>query len=175
MELHLTACDACRKRLERYEAFSRGFGSLPSPAEDLPGSDAGLTDARERVWDYLSRMTPDNREKKHPASPIFRPISLPLPAAVAAMVAVALVAALVGGILSNPRPPAAIIAGPGGGVDMQSIIPVTNMAGVLQYLEKQDTSADIVIIRLPETQNFMSIGEPALVRAADYSRRDASR
>jgi hypothetical protein len=58
--------------------------------------------------------------------------------------------------------------------DVQGIIPVSDMNGVLQYLSREDT-ADFMIIRLPETRNFSSSGEPALLKAADYSRRTTSR
>jgi hypothetical protein len=60
------------------------------------------------------------------------------------------------------------------GLEVQGIVPVSDMNGVIQYLGGEDT-ADIVIIRLPESQRFMSSGEPAIIRAADYSGRDRSR
>jgi hypothetical protein len=53
-------------------------------------------------------------------------------------------------------------------------IPVADMNGVIQYLGNDDT-ADIVIIRLPESKSFMSFGEPAIVKAADYSGRSTQR
>jgi hypothetical protein len=56
-------------------------------------------------------------------------------------------------------------------IEMQAIIPASDMNGVLQYLGNTDT-ADIVIIRLPESKSFMSFGEPAIIRAADYSGRN---
>jgi hypothetical protein len=47
------------------------------------------------------------------------------------------------------------------------------MDEVLRYLGKED-AGDIVIIKLPESKSFSSSGEPALIKAADYSRsRDA--
>jgi hypothetical protein len=60
-----------------------------------------------------------------------------------------------------------------GTIDMQGIVPVSDMNGVLQYLGNQDT-ADIMIIRLPESRNFSSSGEPTIIKAADYSRRRGS-
>jgi hypothetical protein len=54
--------------------------------------------------------------------------------------------------------------------DLQSIEPVSDMNDILQYLGRED-QGDIVIIRLPESRNFMSTGEPTIIRAADYSRR----
>jgi hypothetical protein len=59
--------------------------------------------------------------------------------------------------------------------DIPGIIPVSDMPQVLQYLGNQDNKGDIVIIRLPESQNFTRSGEPALIRAVDYSRRNQPR
>jgi hypothetical protein len=55
------------------------------------------------------------------------------------------------------------------GIEMQTI-PVSDMSGVIQYLENDD-SGDIVIIRLPESKSFMSLGEPAIIKATDYAGR----
>jgi hypothetical protein len=43
------------------------------------------------------------------------------------------------------------------------------MESVLQYLGSNDTG-DILILRLPESRNFASYGEPAIIKAADYTR-----
>jgi hypothetical protein len=58
--------------------------------------------------------------------------------------------------------------------DNQGIVPIQDMAGVLQYLSGQDYG-DFMVIRLPESRSFSRIGEPALINAADYSRRTARR
>jgi hypothetical protein len=59
--------------------------------------------------------------------------------------------------------------GNGLGMEVQTI-PVADMNGVIQYLGGDDT-ADIVIIRLPESKSFRSFGEPAMIKAAEYSAR----
>jgi acetyl-CoA acetyltransferase len=58
------------------------------------------------------------------------------------------------------------------GIDMElnNIRPISDVSGVLQYLESTDSN-DIVIIRLPESRSFQSTGEPKMLRAADYSPR----
>jgi len=54
--------------------------------------------------------------------------------------------------------------------EIPGIIPTaTDLNGVLQYLGAD--SSDIIILRLPESRNFSRSGEPAIIRAADYSRR----
>jgi hypothetical protein len=58
------------------------------------------------------------------------------------------------------------------GMDLEDMAPISDMASLLQYLGS-DTSADMIIITLPET-TFRSNGEPIL-RAAEYSRGDKTR
>jgi hypothetical protein len=52
---------------------------------------------------------------------------------------------------------------------LSETIPVTNMGEVLQYLGNHD-DADVVILKLPESRNFHSAGEPTILKAADYRR-----
>jgi hypothetical protein len=96
-----------------------------------------------------------------------RRISIPLPAAAAA--AVLLVLAILW--LRQPQEPAAI---PGmmfaTEEALPGLVPVSDMNGVMQYLGGFD-SGDILILRLPESRSFVSSGEPAIIKAADYSRR----
>jgi len=106
-----------------------------------------------------------------------RTVSLPFPAAVAAACIIITFLVIQGlgfsgtqGQQSAQVPPLAA----GISADVQGIIPLSDMDSVLQYLSAEDM-ADFVIMRLPETRNFSSLGEPALLKAADYSRRGSSR
>jgi hypothetical protein len=163
MESHLVSCEDCRSQMGNYQLVHSALVSAP---------ENGLAAAQERVWAKVSGL---------PAVSAMRPavwrrtVSLPLPAAAAAAIFV-LVAFLV--ILGTRTPQAAFnqdtVAVSDIGGNLQGIVPVTDMDGVLQYLSSQDTS-EYVIIRLPESTNFSSYGEPTLLRAADYSRSGASR
>jgi hypothetical protein len=54
--------------------------------------------------------------------------------------------------------------------EIPGIIPAaTDLNGVLKYLGAD--GSDIIILRLPENRNFSRSGDPAIIRAADYSRR----
>jgi hypothetical protein len=53
-------------------------------------------------------------------------------------------------------------------LDVQGIVPAADMNGVLQYLGSED-SADFVIIRLPENKNFTRLGQPSIIKAAEYA------
>jgi hypothetical protein len=91
-------------------------------------------------------------------------ITLPIPIASAAgLIMILTLAALI--IL---RQPVNVIEPPLAGLEMQEMIPVSDMASFFQNLSNAN-QADMVIIRLPNT-TFRNMGEPRMLRAADYPR-----
>lgn len=165
MEGHLDRCPQCRQRLETYRL-------IPGVAS---GETALMEAARERVWRNL-----EARERFHQgggvsvlrgASVWRRRISIPLPAVAAAAVLVIAIAAL---WVRRPVEQPAIIPhmalASDEALNGPDVVPIADMNGVLQYLGSKD-SGDILILRLPESRNFMSSGEPAILKAADYTRR----
>jgi hypothetical protein len=159
MEVHLSQCPKCSGQLERYRAL---LSPLREPGQDAPG--AG--ESKERVWNALeARLRKENRF----TSPWRRRISIPLPAAAAAAVLILTALAVLW-----LRKPAENTALPGMIVASEEnlspgLVPVSDMNGVLQYLG-QGASGDILVLRLPESRNFTSFGEPAIIKAADYAR-----
>jgi anti-sigma factor RsiW len=159
MEAHLGECPRCAARLASY----RRLGNAVAPP--LP---PGLVEnARERVWRAVGALAENPAPRREP-SLWRRSVAVPLPALAAA--AAALLIAL--GLAFTGAPPAdapdAVMAA-GINLDVRDMVPASDITGVLQYLG--DDSADIVIIRLPESRNFRSAGEPTILKAADYSRR----
>jgi hypothetical protein len=101
-------------------------------------------------------------------------LSIPLPAVAAAAAIILTIAALMYIRGGNPQPSDSaarsnfILASEE--EELPSIIPAAqDMNGLLQLLGSDGT--DVMIIRLPESRNFARSGEPAIIRAADYSRR----
>jgi anti-sigma factor RsiW len=187
MEAHLASCAACTAILRQYTLCSaklkRGegppFKSSPvgNPLKSTGGGalqpsafNDALELAGERVWKNLLQKT-GNRA---PDRALWRrKVSLPLPAAAAAAVLFIILAAA---LLRQPGQTAVqqdMMAG-GMGLNMQDMVPVSDMDGVLQYLGNQDSN-DMVIMRLPESKSFISSGEPTMIKAADYSRRTQGR
>ncbi|MDR2069362.1 MAG: zf-HC2 domain-containing protein [Spirochaetaceae bacterium] len=163
LEAHLADCSECRNRLEQYRRFS------PNPAE----SEAAAVEAvKGRVWSKVACLGEKIPTRKYRGRWWARSVSLPIPAAAAAILFFALAAFFV--IRPVLRAPQDTEVAAGVGLEVQGIVPVSDMNGVIQYLGGEDT-ADIVIIRLPESKRFMSSGEPAIIRAADYSGRSTSR
>jgi hypothetical protein len=163
MESHLETCAECRSRLEQYRALSLASGVI---GEDEIGA------AKDRVWNRLAAPPPvkpaEHKGHFRERGGFWnRSVTLPLPAAAAVFVIIAFFAILA----LKPRwivriadtPVASAID-----MDVHGIAPVSDMSGVLQYLSSQDTS-EFVIIRLPESRSFSRFGEPALLKAADYS------
>jgi anti-sigma factor RsiW len=201
LEAHLEKCPACRDRLDRLGALSRRIGGKVTArsGEADPEFSAAAAEreavmraeelaertARERVWQNIAAGTAGAFAGKVPGTAgqpggrrqlWNRSISVPVPALAAA--AALLVFAVTAVLIFNPRGGAdgqelaeAVIAAELS-PDMPAIIPVSDMNSLLRYLG-EDTG-DIVIIRLPESKNFMSEGKPTIIKAADYSRRSTS-
>jgi anti-sigma factor RsiW len=165
LESHLGQCPQCRQRLESYRLVSA------SVAEDTARMEA----AKERVWRNLEA---GGRLGRRPLTVVRgtsvwrRSVSIPLPAIAAA--AAALVIALGVFWVRRPAEQAAVIPqmtfASEDTIDASGVVPIAaDMNGVLQYLNSRD-GGDILILRLPESRSFMSSGEPAMLKAADYAR-----
>jgi hypothetical protein len=165
MEAHLESCEKCRSIFAEYKGVRSYLSGDPEKA---------LAEAQERVWQKVA--APTLVISKKPRTAIWsRNITLPLPAAAAAMVLIAFFAFV--GLRALYRPAPILqeqVAAVGIGLNDTGMVNIQDMAGVLQYLSSQD-NGDFMVIRLPESRTFTSIGEPALINAADYSRRGLSR
>jgi len=173
METHLESCTNCRTSLAGYQNLRLMIRVQP---EEI------VKTAQDRVWEKLSggELITSRPPNEKAVSRDFRTgrrvwnrtISLPLPAAAAAALVIivvffALMGIRGGGIQSQPQNSMAVA---NIGLDDQDIVPAKDMSGVLKYLSSQENN-DVMVIRLPETRNFSRTGEPALINAADYSRR----
>jgi len=175
MEEHFSQCSGCGEKLDNLKRLQELF---KKDAADAEGSDSGeqeqkfMEEAKARIW----RKLESRRRFKRSAGLWQRRLSVPLPAAAAAAVIIALLAGLWlrdgrvrnSGFAQQPaqEPLNFILAAED---EMPGIIPAADISGVLQYLASDGT--DVIILRLPESRNFSRTGEPAIVRAADYPRR----
>jgi hypothetical protein len=178
MEAHLETYEKCRAALAGYRNIKNYLLDPKSPLAD--NEEKSLAEAHERVWQKLT--APGLVVSKEPRKAMginriwSRHITLPLPAAAAAAVVFLVLFALVG-VRSLSRPAPVLqeqVAAGGIGLIDNGMVNIQDMAGVLQYLSNQD-NGDFMVIRLPESRTFSRIGEPALINAADYSRRGLSR
>jgi len=192
MESHLAGCPHCRGILETYRQIS-----LHSPVlqPDIDIETAALEKAKLRVLRNLEERTSLNipnfaylPPQSRAGFPLRytniwnRRISIPLPAAAAAAILLIAFAVFwtrrpveqtaIPNITLSSDEYSIMPADINGRQDFapQGVVPVTSLNEVLQYLGNRD-STDILILRLPESRNFTSSGEPAIIRAADYSRR----
>ena len=172
LEAHLEICSACRAVLAGYVQLGDSFAILKI-------SEKSVLAAQDRVWEKFRGAEPEisggRAQRPAPVKLRYRTITLPVPmAAAAALVVIAMFFALVG-IRTRPQPQMQdMMAVANIGLDDKGIVPMQDMNSVLQYLSSQDYG-DYMVIRLPETRNFSRAGEPALINAADYSRRSFSR
>jgi hypothetical protein len=187
VEKHSAECPECREKLENFKQLhelfkkdthiSRTFVErvVDEPAEQRTYTEEEMLEAaKNRVWD---NMTAKRRYRRNPAL-WRRRLSVPLPAAAAAALIVALIAVfwlrspqnINNGFAKQPQASDKIdfIAEE---EKIPNIIPVaSDLSGVLQSLGIDNS--EIIILRLPESKNFSRSGEPAIIRAADYSRRN---
>jgi hypothetical protein len=158
MEDHLAHCARCREKLEAYRRGSRLLDRAGTGG-DMEGI---LEGAKKRVWLKLQ-----DRPEGHfsPRPGVWRrSVALPLPAAAAAAVLFIALGALAFRQFFFTPPDRGEMAAVE--LDLPGVVPVSDMSGVLQYLGNQDTG-DIVILRLPESRNFMRAGEPRIIKAAE--------
>jgi hypothetical protein len=172
LESHLENCPDCQSTLAGYRQLGEMLREPDSQTVQA---------AQDRLWKKLGEAKTLNtssvvlrRERMRIWS---RSISLPLPlAAAAAVLIIVIFLALIGVIGPIQSPSQDRMAAINIELDDHEIvpIPVQDLSGVLQYLSSQD-GGDFMVVRLPETRRFTRVGEPALINAADYSRRNTFR
>jgi hypothetical protein len=174
MEKHLALCVSCRDRLDAYRetACRLKEAEAASPGGDpaaVSAGEAALERAKDRVWLRLQNL--EAGDTGRPAPGIWRrSVSIPLPAAAAAAVIFCIALAAFWFRQNAGTPQIQDMTAAGMELDLRGIVPVSDMHGVLQYLGDRDTG-DIVILRLPESRNFMSSGEPTILKAAELPAR----
>jgi len=162
MESHIAGCAECAKQLAAYKEISLSL---------TPAGDEHMEEARQRVLHKLESGGICSTFDKRPAwgpSIWKRRVSIPIPAAAAAAVIMIIALSLLW--IRSPgktQIPNMVITAET--EILPDVIPFSGMESVLQYLGNTDTR-DILILRLPESRNFASYGEPAIIKAADYSR-----
>jgi len=172
MESHFSQCSMCREKLENLkrlqEMLRKDISAEHAAAEQISCEPEFIEAARDRVW----RKLESRRHLKVRVGLWRRRLSIPLPTAAAAAVVILLLAAMWfrGGLVSKQAESAEmanfIFAAE---EEMSGVIPAADINGVLQYLTSNGT--DVIILQLPESTNFLRSGDPAIIRAADYSRR----
>ncbi|MCL2179902.1 MAG: zf-HC2 domain-containing protein [Treponema sp.] len=178
---HFTHCSSCREKLENYQQLNKlikketyadqNATDAPSLSEEQESMEA----AKKRVWNNLASKRQFTAASR--SAVWHRRISIPVPAAAAAALVVLFSFAFA------VRGTGTSIARQTESADRQNIlfaetlvsdeeIPAifpasADVNGMLQFLNPD--GANIIILQLPENKNFSRSGEPAIIRAADYS------
>jgi len=158
LEKHVSGCPECSGLIREYQNASL----VPATGEE-----ADLSAAGERVWQRLDASMKRGRMFPRRRAIWRRNVSLPVPVA-AALLVVALAFAWMQWPSDADEMAGVIFAS-----DNEFDVPVHDIESVIEYLIARSGS-EMLILRLPETQSFVSNGEPAIIRAADYSRQLAS-
>ena len=163
MESHIAGCPACAQRLDAYRRVSLG------KAATTAGEGAGLEEAQKRVWQKLEQRMGAKPRTVRWGAVWRRNVSIPLPAAAAVFVLLVALAFLLVLRVTSTEEISGMTFASDAELDAPGIIPVSDMEDMLQYLGSRD-NGEIIILRLPESRNFVNYGEPAIIKAADYSR-----
>jgi len=172
MDAHLKECPACREKVENFKRLRELINKDPSAKKT---SEEDLLKSKEKIW---RRIEEKRRFTAVPYPRVWqRRISIPLPIAAAAAIIIALIVVFFsrgGQILNNGfagiKANTEVFRVLAAEEEIPGIIPsATDLNGVLQYLGTD--GSEIIILKLPESKNFSRLGEPAIIRAADYSRR----
>jgi len=182
MEAHLAECHECAQRYKNFRHLQEMFrknnrqsrtyvesdGGLRPTAADQSLPEQEIESAKEKVWKKMESKRRFCRRNFWG----YR-LSIPLPAIAAAAAVILVVLAFIftqGGNLLRQDPSLKsnfILASEE--EEMPSLIPAAqDMNGLLQLLSND--GSDVLILRLPESRSFARSGEPAIIRAADYSR-----
>jgi hypothetical protein len=180
LEAHLASCPSCAAALQGFARLSRGLSGGAADGDE----GAKIQAAKERLWAKLDGVltgeTPRGAAFAPPRPALWRrDVRLPFPLAAAAGFALVFLFSLFL-FRAKERPLAAeiktedtliSISGPleDGGAEL---VNAENMGELLQFLEN-DSDANMVIIRLPETRNFNRYGEARLLNASDHPRKKA--
>ena len=174
MEIHLSKCSVCRERLENFRQLSQLCKETGNQS-NIP-----VETSLKKVWNKLeARRKFIRRTNGISLSPAFggslwqRRLSIPLPAAAAIALVILTILWIFGTQTRSQNEPADIFDRANLILavedEIPGIMPVADLNGVLQFLGTD--SSEILIMRLPESRNFHRVGEPAMIRAAEYSRR----
>jgi hypothetical protein len=167
MDAHLRRCPECRAKLEQYRRLS---AFIADDRRDLSAE-------RERVWLKLGTAVGGRSHGNSGRGRFWRQsVAVPLPAliAAAALLVATFTLAVTSYTAKKTTPDTGAIAAAGINLDVQEIVPVSDMNSFLRYLGNED-STDFMIIRLPETRSFSNPGQPMIIKASDYSRSGSNR
>lgn len=165
LEAHLVSCEPCRAHLAALQGISRVMH------EEAASSDLVAKAAYARIRERIEQAPASSAREKGARgmtislpdfSRFARPVSIPFPVVAAAAAVFALMALLVMRPFSRSESSLPRIAA------QEETIPTMDIPAILRYLEEREGSDGVMVIQLPESGSFVPMGEPTLIKAADY-------
>ena len=158
---------------------------IDEPAEPRTYTADELIEEKKRVWEKIidkietnDRFMSKQKNRRYSSSGLWqRRFSIPFPAAAAAAVVITLLtvfwiqSASTGAVMnqyadSGNRENFILASEMEKIEEIPSFAPDADMSAAIQYLTQG--GGNIIILQLPESQNFFRSGEPAMIRAADF-------
>ena len=148
---HVEACPGCREAVARLGRLHERLARDQAPEPRLP-------------------PLPSRSGRVRPVPVWRRRIALPLPAAAAAALAILGLGVALAAVAGRPKLPwMSIRHGPAGTTEVIVAAPVEDLEQLLRTLDQPSRASELVI-HLPADSQLIMVGEPQLVREADYSR-----
>lgn len=189
MQEHFTQCSECKAKHDNYmrlrELFKKDLSVRRTYVERIVDKNPACAVSSERTYTEaeMQELAKERVWQKIKSKHLFRRrfgltrrrLSVPLPVAAAAAVILLLATAVWFRIANSPGQQTEssnfILAAEERIEGIPGFVPAADMNGVLQYLTPDSTN--IIILQLPESTNFFRSGEPAIIRAADFSRNQS--
>jgi anti-sigma factor RsiW len=156
---HVSTCSRCRERLEQLRRLKELLRAETEP-DYQQAYQRTLEAVQSKVWQSFNRGRSFWRTR----------VAVPLPAAAAALALVLGMAVLL--VIATVRPSLpwmTIKREPSGTTEVQVAAPIKALEALIRSLDAQPATQEI-IITLPEDSKFILMGEPRMLRAADYHR-----
>ncbi len=166
VEKHIAGCEKCQEKLKTFQRISHILLE-----DDSPDYLASMEKVKRRI--QISQLASDRGMSKESvrSSWWYRRIEFPLPLAIAAM----LLIVFLGMVLFLKIPSAnsvrmmRIKKEPSGVTEVQVSAPIEDLEALLKTLDNNDFKKE-VIIQLPPKSQFLMMGEPKIMREAEFTR-----
>ncbi len=163
VEEHIAQCDRCRKKLRAFQRISHILLE-----DESPDYLASMEKVKRRI--QISQLASADRAKRLPWWT--RKVEFPFPLAIAAMLLIVLL-----GTAVFVRFPSTnrnlrmmhIKKEPSGITEVQVSAPIEDLEELLRTINN-DSFKKEVIIQLPTKSQFLMIGEPQIMREAEFTR-----
>ncbi len=166
VEEHIAGCERCKEKLRAFQRISHILLE-----DESPDYLASMEKVKRRI--QITQLASEGRRNREIAKIPWwhRKIEFPLPLAVAAMVLIVFLGFMLFFKMSssNGVRMMRIKKEPSGITEVQVSAPIEDLEALLKTMDNSDFKKE-VIIQLPPKSQFLMVGEPRIMREAEFTR-----